>query len=289
MDDSSFPRQYLLGGKKQGYYNGEVIVSHLTYPYTFNVIMEDSSVTPVVDTALIEFRILERFTDAYINEALLVITDLETSTEVYNATVTGGRQSVRLNQSEVGYAYPHYKVEIYADGYVDFTDYILQVFNDGIMPCRLTSIVTPLEPGNTLMHFWVQHETVGGTVLPVNNAKITCNNETKYTNSAGYSVFEVPKNNTFLYSVEHSLYQPVAGSRVVYEGEEFVGVWMHVRGVDPTPTPTVVIPGVDDPRTPQEQAQAALDFWGSNLLPLAQLAFLVVLVSMCFWLVPGRR
>ena len=242
MDDPNFPQQYLLGGKKYGYYDGKVIVSHLTAPYTFNVIMEDSSVTPTVDTNLIEFRIQERFSDSYINEAILTIYDCESEAEVYNETVTGGIVKVRLNQTDTGYAYPHYRVNVYSEGYADFTEYILALYQDGIMRCRLTKVTTPLDPGNVILHVYTVRLDSNDNVINIPNVKVTVGGIEKVTNSAGYTWFEVPKNSTQMYTAEHPQYAVMSGSVLVEEGERFLHIWMQPPDVGVTPTSTVIIP-----------------------------------------------
>jgi len=269
MDDPNFPQQYRIVGKKYGYYDGEIVVSHLTAPYTFNLIMEDSSVTPTVDTNLIEFRISERFQNSYINEAELKITDLETSNVVYEETVYGGIAKVRLNQTQSGYAYPHYRIDVSATGYVDFVDYIQYVFSDSIMPCRLTAITTPLDPGNTILHIYTNREDNQGNVIAVPNVKVTVGEVEKITNSVGYIVFEVPKNSTQTYKAEHPQYAVSSGSIEVFEGERFLNIWMHPPDIVPTPTPTIPITPTPTPTVgaPKGPIDAVFNLFGMLGIP----------------------
>jgi len=276
MDDPNFPQQYRIVGKKYGYYDGEVIVSHLTYPYTFNVIMEDSSVTSTVDTNFIEFRIQERFSDSYINEAILTIYDYESGVEVYNETVTGGIVTVRLNQTDTGYPYPHYKVNVYSEGYADFTEYILALYQDGIMRCRLTKVTTPLDPGNVILHVYTVRLDSNDNVVNVANVRVTVGGIEKVTNSAGYTWFEVPKNSTQMYTAEHPQYAVMSGSVLVEEGERFLHIWMQPPDIGVTPTPTFVTPTpTPDYSTPTGPIDAVYNLFSMLGIPTLFIGFIL--------------
>jgi len=276
MDDPNFPQQYRIVGKKYGYYDGEIVVSHLTAPYTFNVIMEDSSITPTVDTNFIEFRIQERFSDSYINEAILTIYDYESGVEVYNETVTGGIVNVRLNQTDTGYPYPHYKVNVYSEGYADFTEYILALYQDGIMRCRLTKVTTPLDPGNVILHVYTVRLDSNDNVINIPNVKVTVGGIEKVTNSAGYTWFEVPKNSTQMYTAEHPQYAVMSGSVLVEEGERFLHIWMQPPDVGVTPTPTFVTPTpTPDYSTPTGPIDAVYNLFSMLGIPTLFIGFIL--------------
>lgn len=185
---------------------------------------------------------------------------------VYDYTV-----SYDDTQLKVGYSYSYTASR---DGYQSvsgsFTFQGGQVINLYFVPSKESFEDEMDDPvNNTVLTFTVIDSE---TKEPVEGAYITVNSETKITNSNGFTWFEVPKNNSYTYTVSAQNYFSVSGSVAVGGNQTDVTVELMPISVIPTTTTTG--------STSSESLTKGINELYSAAPSLIQLAILVAMMSM---------
>jgi hypothetical protein len=140
----------------------------------------------------------------------------------------------------------------------------------------------PTNTSNVYLDFQVS-DTDGYTLL---NAQITCNGVTKLTSSHGFARFEVPKNNTYPWTVQRDNYYSLSGSTTITTSNEMEYVVLTWKGYTPTPTPTTTIPPTGQPTQPGpapgevESFEDAIQPWIDNMYMIGMLALLVLIINL---------
>jgi hypothetical protein len=169
------------------------------------------------DTADVTVYIKNSQTGALIADANVVI-DALVDGEYYpvtNRTEPSGIFTINLQPTGGGKPNPDgYRLIVTADGYnnpmpeINFTvdDYKQSIY------CLLDPIAGgPVNENKTFIDFFVRDMTSN----PISGATVKFGKYTLITNSAGYTVFEVDKNNNYSWTISKSGYGPLTGNAVI--------------------------------------------------------------------------
>ena len=159
---------------------------------------------------------------------------------VINRSEPSGIFSVTLQPTGGGIPNPDgYRLIATADGYnnpmpeINFT---VDAYTSSIY-CYLDPIAGgPLDENKTFIDFFVRDLAAN----PISGATVNFGGYTLLTNSQGYTVFEIPKNSTYSYTVSKSGYGPLTGTAVI--GVEPRYTVNAVLGPSVTPTSPTAIP-----------------------------------------------
>lgn len=165
--------------------------------------------------------------------------------EVVNQTLLGGIATYTLQPTGGGLPNPdYYRLIVTAAGYNPYMPYIDFELD------RSTSLIVMMEPitggpvdeNKTFIEFYVRDLSGNG----ISDARVTCGGYTLFTNSVGYTQFEMPKNAIYPYTVSKSGYVSIEGQVTVGDGPRYtVNV---VLGPKDIPTqPPVTDPGLPTP------------------------------------------
>lgn len=160
--------------------------------------------------------------------------------EVVNETLPGGIYTINLQPTGGGLPNPdYYRLNATAEGYNSIMPYIdFEV--DGA-----TTIYAYMEPtggapedvNKTFIDFYVRDLDAN----PISGATVKFGDYTLLTNSAGYTIFEVYKNQTYTWTVSKSGYGSVTGNAVIGSNARYTinaVIAPAVTSTTPTPIPT---------------------------------------------------
>lgn len=216
-----------------------------TYTYT---LYGDSTTTPTPDeSATLTVYIKNSQTGALIADANIAI-DALVNDEYYpvtNRTEPSGIFTITLQPTGGGQPNPDsYRLIVTADGYnnpmpeINFTvdDYKLSIH------CLLDPIAGgPANENKTFIDFFVRDMTSN----PISGATVKFGKYTLITNSAGYTVFEVDKNNNYSWTVSKSGYGALTGNAVIGDDPRHTINTVLAPVVTPTkPTPIPTYPSI---------------------------------------------
>lgn len=213
---------------------------YVTSPYG-KLFTGDLSPATDTPTNTVTVYIKNSQTGALIADANIVI-DALVNGEYYpvvNRTEPSGIFSITLQPTGGGHPNPDgYRLIATADGYnnpmpeINFTvdDYKLSLY------CLLDPIAGgPENENKTFIDFFVSDMYAN----PISGATVKFGKYTLITNSAGYTVFEVDKSNTYTWIVSKSGYGPLTGNAVIGDAPRHTINTVLAPTVTPTkPTPT---------------------------------------------------
>ncbi len=194
------------------------------------------------DDASVIVYIKNSQTGALIADANVVIDGLVNGEyyPVVNRTEPSGIFSINLQPTGGGQPNPDgYRLIVTADGYnnpmpeINFTvdDYKQSIY------CLLDPIAGgPVNENKTFIDFFVRDMSSN----PISGATVKFGKYTLITNSAGYTVFEVDKNNNYTWTISKSGYGPLTGNAVI--GNDPRHTINTVLAPIVTPTTTTPIP-----------------------------------------------
>ncbi|MDD3891465.1 MAG: carboxypeptidase-like regulatory domain-containing protein [Bacteroidales bacterium] len=213
-----------------------------TYTYTLH---GDSQTDPTDDpdeSATLTVYVKNSQTGALIADANVII-DALVDGEYYpvtNRTEPSGIFSITLQPTGGGQPNPDgYRLIVTADGYnnpmpeINFTvdDYKQSIY------CLLDPIAGgPVNENKTFIDFFVRDMASN----PISGATVKFGKYTLITNSQGYTVFEVDKNNNYTWTISKSGYGPLTGNAVI--GDAPRHTINTVLAPIVTPTTTTPIP-----------------------------------------------
>lgn len=195
--------------------------------------------------------------------------------EVSNGTLSGGTKTYTLQPTGGGLPNPdYYRVIVTADGYNAEMPYADITLDAGIPMTMVMGMHPtaggPEDPNKTFIDVYVRDIHAN----PIADATVKMGTYTLQTNSAGYTVFDMPVNSAYSYTITKPGYIPVEGIVTVADAPRYpVNIVMGL-GVIPTNTPTtgpVVTPtkpiGEETPGTGfmEESGQALASFFGVPL------------------------
>jgi hypothetical protein len=220
-----------------------------------------------------------------------------TETEVVNATLPGGTGTYTLQPTGPTNPNPrYYKAVATVPGFTQIVEnhsFTLHGPHDVIIEMRPDS-GGPLDPERAYLEFYVRDFAAN----PIPAASIQCGGRILQTNSAGYAVFEVPKNSTHPWIAKKSGYTTIEGTATVADGPRYVVNVVLGPGTVPTHTPTLgpgETPGgpgatpTPDTRTNEQKGQEVIDLIADFALPIAILAILATLSGLLSMMMPRRR
>lgn len=212
--------------------------------------------------------------------------DPPTLTEVVNQTLPAGVGTFTLQKTGPANPYPrYYRVFATAPGYsqiIENHSFVVTGNYDVIVEMR-PDAGGPANPNNSFVDVYVRD--INANPLP--SATVQLGSQIRYTNAAGYVVFEVEKNRTYTCSATKSGYVTIEAPLTVGSDDRYpVNIVLGATSL-PTYTPT---PGPGDPtggatpgatitpdtRSNEEKAQAAVDNIYNFIEPLTGLACLCV-------------
>lgn len=160
---------------------------------------------------------------------------------VANTTEPSGIFTITLQQTGGGQPNPDsYRLIATADGYNNPMPVINFTVTDSkkYIYCYLDPIAGgPENENNTFIDFYVRDLSAN----PVSAATVKFGKYTLITNSHGYTVFEVPKNTDYTYTVSKSGYGPVTGNANIGANDRYIinaVIGPAVTPTKPTPIPT---------------------------------------------------
>ncbi len=245
QDTSSIDKTFLVAKDKLS--SVEVVAG--TYTNNYNIAL-GGDVSPTPTTNAVTVYIKNSQTGALIANSQIVI-DALVDGEYYNVvnrTEPSGIFSITLQPTGGGQPNPDgYRLIVTADGYnnpmpeINFTvdDYKVSIY------CLLDPIAGgPENENKTFIDFFVSDMYAN----PISGATVKFGKYTLITNSAGYTVFEVDKSNTYTWIVSKSGYGTLTGNAVIGDAPRHTintVLAPTVTPVKPTPTPpsTPTIPG----------------------------------------------
>lgn len=161
--------------------------------------------------------------------------------EVVNETLPGGIYTGNLQPTGGGLPNPdYYRLFATAEGYNSIMPYI------DFEHSSYTTIYAILDPiggapedeNNTFIDFYVRDINAN----PIAGATVKFGGYTLYTNSAGYTIFEVKKDNTYTWTVSKLGYGSVTGNAVIGSNARYTinaVIAPEVTPTTPTPKPSV--------------------------------------------------
>ncbi|WP_456328946.1 carboxypeptidase regulatory-like domain-containing protein [Archaeoglobus sp.] len=135
-------------------------------------------------------------------------------------------------------------------------------------------MLLPDPTNNTALTFTVLDSE---TKEAISGAYVTVNGKTKITNSNGFTWFEVPKNNTYSYTVSAQGYFTISGS--VEVGDNQKDVTVELMPISATPTTTAGGSGGTTGSTAGSLNEGIQELY-SSAPALIRLAILVAMMSM---------
>lgn len=157
--------------------------------------------------------------------------------EIVNETVPSGIYSIELQPTGGGMPNPDfYRLIVTAEGYNSIMPYIdFEVDGATTIYAYLDPIGgAPEDENNTFIDFFVRDMSAN----PISGATVNFGGYTLITNSAGYAIFEVDKNNTYTWIVSKSGYGSLTGNVVIGDDPRHTINTVLAPAVTPTtPTP----------------------------------------------------
>lgn len=205
-------------------------------------VVETSATPPAPATATVTVYIKNSQTGAAIANSNVAI-DALVNGEYYpvaNTTEPSGIFTINLQPTGGGQPNPDgYRLIATADGYNNPMPEINFTVTDSkkYIYCYLDPIAGgPENENNTFIDFYVRDLSAN----PVSGATVKFGKYTLITNSQGYTVFEVPKNIDYTYTVSKSGYGPVTGNANIGANDRYI--INAVIGPSVTPTAPTAIP-----------------------------------------------
>jgi hypothetical protein len=159
--------------------------------------------------------------------------------EVVNETLPGGIYTGNLQPTGGGLPNPdYYRLIATAEGYNSIMPYIdFEHGSDTTIYAILDPVGgAPEDENNTFIDFYVRDLNAN----PIAGATVNFGGYTLYTNSAGYTIFEVEKDKTYTWSVSKLGYGSVTGNAVI--GSDARHTINAVIALEVTPTTPTPIP-----------------------------------------------
>jgi hypothetical protein len=206
--------------------------------------------------------------------------------EVSNTTLAGGTKTYTLQPTGGGLPNPdYYRVSVTADGYNSEMPYADITLDAGIPMTMVLGMQptggAPEDPGDTYIDVYVRDIYAN----PIADATVKLDRYILQTNSAGYTLFDVPVNSTYTYTVKKTGYTSIEGSVTVGDAARYpVNIVMGV-GVIPTNPPITepTVPGATptpDHRTNEQKGQAVIDMIADNAEGIGALALICLLLGL---------
>ena len=206
--------------------------------------------------------------------------------EVVNATLPGGTGVYTLQPNGGGLPNPdYYRVIVTADGYNAEMPYADITLDAGIPMTMVMGMQptggAPEDPGDTYIDVYVRDIYAN----PIADATVKLGKYTLQTNSAGYTLFDVPVNSTYTYTVKKTGYTSIEGSVTVADAARYPVNIVMGTGVIPTNTPTAEPTGpgatpTPDRRTNEQKGQAVIDMIADNAEGIGALALICLLLGL---------
>lgn len=221
--------------------------------------------TDIPDSSSVTVYVKNSQTGAAIANSNIVIDALVNGEyhPVANTTEPSGIFSITLQPTGGGQPNPDsYRLIATADGYNNPMPEINFTVTDSkkYIYCYLDPIAGgPENENNTFIDFYVRDLSAN----PVSGATVKFGKYTLITNSHGYTVFEVPKNTDYTYTVSKSGYGPVTGNANIGANDRYI--INAVIGPAVTPTAPTAIP-TDTPTGPTPTLTAPTGEPVNNLL-----------------------
>ena len=189
-------------------------------------------------------------TNALIADARVVISsgyyDPADLLVVSNTTLPSGTKTYTLQPTGGGLPNPdYYRVSVTADGYNAEMPYADITLDAGMSMTMVMGMEptsgAPEDPGYTYIDVYVRDIYAN----PIADATVKMGVYTLKTNSAGYTLFDVPVNSTYAYTVKKTGYTSIEGSVTVANAARYTVNVVMGTGVIPTNTPTAepTVPG----------------------------------------------
>ena len=165
---------------------------------------------------------------------------------VSNTTLPSGTKTYTLQPTGGGLPNPdYYRVSVTADGYNAEMPYADIELEPGVSMTMVMGMQptggAPEDPGDTYIDVYVRDIYAN----PIADATVKMGVYTLKTNAAGYTVFDVPVNSTYAYTVKKTGYTTIEGSVSVDNAARYTVNVVMGTGVIPTNTPTAepTVPG----------------------------------------------
>ncbi len=193
-----------------------------------------STYSPPTGTSTVTFYFMDSKTGALIPNVNLTLKEsFIGNSEVINGTYDYSVTVNNLNDLEV-YTYTASRA-----GYVTVNGYVYYppAGKETTVYVYMIPIEQPSDANNSIISFKVTTD-FGDYVIPLSDAAVTLNGETKLTNYQGYVSFEVPKNDTYSYIVSKNGYFSKSGTITATQDYHLISVKLDQMVSTPTPTPT---------------------------------------------------
>ena len=195
------------------------------------------------DSSTLNLYVRSSQTNALIADARVVIeagyNDPAELLVVSNTTLPSGTKTYTLQPNGGGLPNPDfYRVTVTADGYNAEMPYADITLDAGVSMTMVMGMQptggAPEDPGDTYIDVYVRDIYAN----PIADATVKMGVYTLKTNAAGYTLFDVPVNSTYAYTVKKTGYTTIEGSVTVANAARYTVNVVLGTGVIPTNTPT---------------------------------------------------